>query len=72
MMDNSKLGQITLDMSDIIKLLNGKTICKTWEGGGAATTATLKMHREDTSITKKGAIERIDGEWAFTLSESKP
>lgn len=53
--------KITLDMSQIIQLLNGKEV--TVEG------AVLRMNREDTSITAKGAVERIEGEWRLTLED---
>lgn len=58
------MKEIVLNMSDIIRLLNGRVVVGIPEGGQAIE---IKMNREDTSITAKGAIERIEGEWRFEL-----
>ena len=61
-----------LQMSDVIKLLNGRSVTirsGTDEHAVDASTVKLRMHREDTSITSRGSIERIEGEWKFTLED---
>lgn len=62
---------IKLHMSQIIELLNGREVEVSSPTEGAdCVSVTLGMHREDTSISVGGAIERIKGEWNFTMGKT--
>lgn len=60
--------KIILEMSDVIKLLNGQEVQAT--GPMLTQPMTLKMNKEDTSISASGAAERIQTEWGFALKET--
>ena len=48
-------------MSDIIVLLRGGEVCLHLDD---KQRVILKLHKEDTSISARGAAERIVGEWS--------
>jgi len=70
--------KLSLEMSDVIKLLKGQTLTKEITVESTITEQVkisvteqlaISLPREDTSITAKGAVERVEGEWDLVLGK---